>query len=163
MAKWAETTVAECSLTHYVWAHFWIGFHTMPAQWHSQPTPTLLGQGCTYVLVYLPPTLLAEWLGSFMCNCGNMGVERTLNISQHTKLTLEKKILSVLLLGFELTTFGSGVWRSYQQVIPASSIALKKLSSASSPGGFCTTLNNVSSLLLPWTVLHFHYCPAVGA
>ena len=24
----------------------------------------------------LPPTLLAEWLGSFTCYCGNMGVER---------------------------------------------------------------------------------------
>ena len=23
----------------------------------------------------LPPTLLAEWLGSFVCNCGNTGVE----------------------------------------------------------------------------------------
>ena len=27
----------------------------------------------------LPPALLAEWLGSFTCHCGNAGVERTLN------------------------------------------------------------------------------------
>ena len=28
-----------------------------------------------------------------MCHCGNTGVEQTLNKSQHTKFTLEKKIL----------------------------------------------------------------------
>ena len=33
-----------------------------------------------------------------------MGVEQTPNKSQHTKLTLEKKILPPLLLGFKLTT-----------------------------------------------------------
>ena len=39
----------------------------------------------------LPPALLAEWPGSFMCHCGYMGVERTPSKSQHTKLTPEKK------------------------------------------------------------------------
>ena len=34
-----------------------------------------------------------------------MGMERTPNKSQHTKLTLEKKILPPLLPGFELATF----------------------------------------------------------
>ena len=53
----------------------------------------------------LPLALLAEWLGSFACHCGNTGVERTPNESQHTKLTLEKKILLSLLPGFELATF----------------------------------------------------------
>ena len=53
-----------------------------------------------------------------MCHCGNMGVEWTPNKSQQTELTLEKKIL---LPGFKLATFGSGVWRSYQQAIPAPS------------------------------------------
>ena len=48
-----------------------------------------------------------------------MGVEWTLNKSQHRKLTLEKKILSPLLPGFELPTFWSRVRRSYQQTIPA--------------------------------------------
>ena len=68
----------------------------------------------------LPPALLAESSGSFTCNCGNMGVERTLNKSQHRKLTLEKKIPPrTLLLGFKLTTFWLPVWRSTQQAIPA--------------------------------------------
>ena len=38
-------------------------------------------------------------------------VERTLNKSQHTKLTLEKKILPPLLPGFELATFRPRVRR----------------------------------------------------
>ena len=67
----------------------------------------------------LPPVLLAEWSGSFTCRCGNTGMERTPNKSHHTKLTLEKKILSPLLPGFELTTFRSRVRCSYQQTIPA--------------------------------------------
>ena len=54
-----------------------------------------------------------------MCHCGNMKVEQTLNKSQHTKLTLEKKILPLLLPGFKLATFQSRVWRSYQQAIRA--------------------------------------------
>ena len=39
----------------------------------------------------LPPALLAEWPGSFTCYCGNLGLERAPNKSQHTKLTLERK------------------------------------------------------------------------
>ena len=46
-------------------------------------------------------------------------VERTLNKNQHTKLTLEKNILPLLLPGFELTTFRPRVWRPYQKAIPA--------------------------------------------
>ena len=49
VAQWAETTVAECSLASWVWAHFQIGSHTMSEQWHSQPASILLGQGCTRV------------------------------------------------------------------------------------------------------------------
>ena len=67
----------------------------------------------------LPPALLAEWPGSFTCHCGNTGVERTLNKSQHTKLIQEKTILPPLLPGFELATFRSQVRRSYKQAIPA--------------------------------------------
>ena len=67
----------------------------------------------------VPPALLAEWPGSFTCHCGNTRVERTPNKSQHTKLTLEKKILPPLLPGFELATFQSWVRCSYQQAIPA--------------------------------------------
>ena len=57
----------------------------------------------------LPPAVLAEWPGSFTCHCSNTGVGRTLNESQHTKLTLEKKILPPLLRGLELATFWSWV------------------------------------------------------
>ena len=49
-----------------------------------------------------------------MCHCGNTGVERILNESQHTKLTLERKCL---LPGFELATFRSRVLCSYQKAI----------------------------------------------
>ena len=41
-----------------------------------------------------------------------MGIERTPNESQHTKLTLEKKIIPPFLPGFELVTFQSRVRRS---------------------------------------------------
>ena len=46
-------------------------------------------------------------------------MERTPNKGQHTKLTLEMKILLPLLPGFELATFRSRVRRSNQQVIQA--------------------------------------------
>ena len=54
----------------------------------------------------LPPALLAE------CHCNNTGVEQTPNKSQHTKLTLEKKITPPLLPRFKLTTFRSWVRRT---------------------------------------------------
>ena len=60
----------------------------------------------------LPPALLAELPWPFTCHCCNTGVERTPNKSQHTKLTLERKILPPLLPAFELTTFRSRVRRS---------------------------------------------------
>ena len=46
-------------------------------------------------------------------------MERKLNKSQHTKLTLEKKILPPLLPGSELATFRPRVRRSNQQSIPS--------------------------------------------
>ena len=33
-----------------VWARFLIDSHTLPGQWHSQPTPTSIDQGCMCVL-----------------------------------------------------------------------------------------------------------------
>ena len=54
-----------------------------------------------------------------MCHCCNTRVEQTENRSQHTKLTLKKKILPLLLLGFELTTFRSQVRRSNHWAVPA--------------------------------------------
>ena len=65
----------------------------------------------------LQSTLLVEWPGSFTCHCFNMGVEWTLDKSQHTKWTLKKKILLPLLLGFKLATFWSWVQRSNRQAI----------------------------------------------
>ena len=56
-----------------------------------------------------------------MCHCHNMEVERTLNKSQHRKLTLEKKILLLLLPGFKFATFRLRVRRTNQQAIPVHS------------------------------------------
>ena len=60
----------------------------------------------------LPPALLAEWqndLGLLRATVvklgGGGGGERTLNKSQHTKMTLAKKIIPPLQLGFKLATF----------------------------------------------------------
>ena len=50
------------------------------------------------------------------------GLQRTPHKSQHTKLTLEKKILPPLLPRFELATFRSRVRRSNQQAIPVSTV-----------------------------------------
>ena len=104
MAQRAETTMAECFLTSCVRARFWTGSHTMPGQRHSQLTPTSLD---LRVCARLGATchILAECPGSFTCQYGNKGVERTPNKSQHIKLALEKKILPLLLPGFELATF----------------------------------------------------------
>ena len=57
-------------------------------------------------------------------NTAVTGVERTPNESQHTKLTLEKKILPPLLPGLELETFPSRVRRSYQPAIPTATTEL---------------------------------------
>ena len=58
------------------------------------------------------PATFGRLTGSFTCHCGNTGVEREPNKSQHTNLTLEKKILPPLLPVFELATFRSRVRRS---------------------------------------------------
>ena len=94
--------------------------------------------------------------GVFMCHCGNTGVERTPNKSQHTKLTLEKKILPPLLPGFELFAFRSRVRRSNQQVIPASlhNIALPKLHRTAP---YCT-LYTLYVGLLQYATLHCLHC-----
>ena len=64
----------------------------MPGQWLGQPTPTSLGQGGVWVFrCNLPSALLAEWPGSFTYHCGNMGVERILNKSQHKSWLWRRK------------------------------------------------------------------------
>ena len=73
-------------------------------------------------------------------------MEQTLNKSQHTKLTLEKKILQPLLLGFKLTTFRSQVWRSNQQAIPAPQ-----------PLFYYTTVHIVSK----WTIKAMLFCGVI--
>ena len=62
---------------------------------------------------------LAEWPGFFTCYCGNTGVERYRNKSQHRKSTLEKKILPPFQQGFEPATFQSRVRCSNHWAIPA--------------------------------------------
>ena len=91
VAQSAEMTVAKCSLTSCVWACFWISSHTMPGTIIVSPLRLRWVKGVCVFRYNLPPALLAEWLGSFTCHWSNKGVEQTLNKSQHTKLTLEKK------------------------------------------------------------------------
>ena len=81
----------------------------------------------------LPPALLAESPGSFMCHCCNKGVERTPNKSQHAKLTLEKK----------LATFRSQVRHSYPQAIlpPLLTTVSIKASQICQPLCSTTTMN----------------------
>ena len=98
VAQQAEMTVAEHSWQ--VVCELFLpdrGFHTM-SRWHIQPTPTLFGWGVCLFRCNLPPAILAEGSGSFTCHCSNMG---TLNKSRHRNLTLEKKILPLLLWASE--------------------------------------------------------------
>ena len=77
-----------------------IGFNTLPGQ-PSQPTLTSLGQGLGV------NCHLHIWQNDRGLLCVAMvtpGGTDT-NKSQHTKLTLEKTILLLLLPGFELATF----------------------------------------------------------
>ena len=60
----------------------------------------------------------------FLCAAAVQKVEQTPNKRQHTKLTLEKKILLLLLPGFELATFRSQVRHSNQQAISAPHVTL---------------------------------------
>ena len=113
----AETTVSLCSLTSCVWAYFPDRFPQYACMDSGIVSPLRLRwvKGVCVFRCNPPPALLAERPGSFTRHCGNTGMEWTPNKSQHTKLTLEKKILLPLLPGFELTTFR--VRRSYQQAI----------------------------------------------
>ena len=98
-------TVAECSLTSCMWTPFQRGSHIV-----SPPQLRRIKGVCMFRCNRLS-ALLAEWPRILMCHCSNMGVEWTLNKSQHTKLTLVKKILPLLLPGFKVATFWSRVQR----------------------------------------------------
>ena len=78
---------------------------------HSQPFRLGWVKDVCVFRCNLPPALLAEWPGSFTCHCGNVGWNGH-RMSQHRKLTLEKKILPLLLPGLKVTTFRSWVWCS---------------------------------------------------
>ena len=107
-------------MTSWVRARFWIGCHTIPGQQHIvSPLRLRWVENVRVFRCKLPPAHLAEWPGYFTCYCGDTGVERTPNKSQHTQLTMEKKILHSFLPRLELATFQSRVRRSYQQAILA--------------------------------------------
>ena len=108
-------------MTSWVRARFWIGCHTMPGQQHIvSPLRLRWVENVRVFRCKLPPAHLAEWPGYFTCYCGDTGVERTPNKSQHTQLTMEKKILHSFLPRLELATFRSRVRRSYRQAFTAS-------------------------------------------
>ena len=69
--------------------------------------------------------------------------------SQHTKLTMERKILLPLLLGFELATFGSRVRHSNQQAILASAVACKRPRSLCQKCWWQVTPRSRSGLTMP--------------
>ena len=100
----------------------------MPGQQHSKPAPTHWVKGVCRFRRNLPPALLAERPGSFTCHCNNTKVEETLNKTQHTNLSLKKRILLLLLLGFKLTTFRSQVQRSTDKLfqLPLTYIAAER-------------------------------------
>ena len=120
----------------------------------SLVSPLRLGsvKGVCVFKCNLPPVLLAERPGSFTCHCGNTGVERTPDKSQHTKLTLEKKILPPLLLGFGLATLRSRVRRSNQLAIP------KSMYNTANYAKKCTTSRNNIYHLVTWVNVHCQRC-----
>ena len=119
VAQRAEMTVAECVLTSCVRACFLDRIPTLHLDSIVSPIQLHCVKGECMLWCNLPSALLAEWSGSFTCQCGNMGVEWTPNKSQHRKLTLQMKFFPPLLPGLKLETSRSLVRRSYQQVIPA--------------------------------------------
>ena len=72
VAQQAEMTVTKCSLTSCMW-RFLIGSHTKPGQRHRQPFRLHWVKGVCMFRCNLPPALLAEWPGSFTCDCSNRG------------------------------------------------------------------------------------------
>ena len=132
----AQRSVAECSLTSYVWARFpdrfphyaWTAHSDFVGMWNSMrpwlflcslsveryyfPSfATSFGQGVCVFRFNVPSALLAEWPWSFTCHCGKMGWN-----GYRVRVST---ILAPLLPGLELATFRSRVRRSNQQAIPA--------------------------------------------
>ena len=97
-------------------SRFLIDSHTMPGQRQSAHSDFVGSRvyACLGVTCHLH-FWQNDW-GLLRATVVTRGWTRHRNRSQHTKLTLEKKIL---LPGFELATFHSPVWRSNQQAILA--------------------------------------------
>ena len=76
-------------------------------------------QGACVFSCNLPQALLAEWPGSFTCYYLNTGEKMDTKISQHRKLTLEKKILPPHFRELEPETIQPYVWHSNHWIIPA--------------------------------------------
>ena len=93
VAQQAETTVTECSLMSCLWAHFLIDSHTLPGQRHSQPTPTLLGQGCTCGYTEQVDSLVRSFSGTSTLNSDNLpwGKQKYTFIKVHTDDLLRGK------------------------------------------------------------------------
>ena len=113
---------------HYAWTAAW-----------SAHSDFVESRVCSCLSVTCQSALLAEWPGSFTCHCGNAGVERTPNKSQHTKLTLEKKILPPVLPGFEFATFPSRVRRFTTRGIPTPIARRPRLPPPSNTGAHLNT------------------------
>ena len=79
----------------------------MPGQRHSQPTPTLLRQGCGFFGVTCHLHFWQNDRGLLPATVVTQGVEWTPSKSQYRTVFLEKKILPLLLPGFKCTTFRS--------------------------------------------------------
>ena len=112
MAQRAVTTEAACSLTSCVWARLLIGCLdsgiVSPLRHHCV-------KGVCVFRCNLQPALLAEWQGLLRATAVTrrwIGKQ----ISQYSKLTLEKKIPQSLLPGFEFATFRSRVRRSTNEI-----------------------------------------------
>ena len=72
VAQQAEITVAECSLMSCVWAWF-PELPTLRLDSTVSPLQLRWVKDVCMFGCHLPPTLLAEWLGSFMWYCDNTG------------------------------------------------------------------------------------------
>ena len=90
----------------------------MPGQRHSSPLWLRWAKGVCVFWCNLPPALLTEWQASFLCHCGNMGLNRY-RIRVSTDSYLWRRNFPAAPPRFELTTFRSRVRRSNQQTIPA--------------------------------------------
>ena len=105
-----------CTLQHYLVVTWLVPCRTVAILAHSVYTTQLCTMSHCHITSHkatqvgcmccnLPHALLAEWPKSFTCYCGNTCVEQI-------SVTLEKKILPLLMWGLKPATFRSRVWCS---------------------------------------------------